>query len=98
MSKETKYVTQTNKEFIEQHKDVIVNFSSYYKYKFYFTAIIGEELEPIGRLMMVIGDGDSSDIYRFEVSATDSHAVGDMEWGSGTYQDWTTNTEYSFCD
>lgn len=97
MSKETKYVTQTKKEFIEQHKDVIVSFSSYYKYKFYFTATIGEPKKPTGTLTLGYG-GDSSDIYRFEVGATDAYTVGDMDWDSGTYRDWVTNTEYSFCD
>jgi hypothetical protein len=98
MSKETKYVTQTKKEFIEQHKNVIVSFNSYSKYKFYFTAIIGEELEPTGRVVMVYGDGDSTTIYRFDTSPNDSYAVGDMDWDKGTYKDWVTNTEYSFCD
>lgn len=92
MSKETKYVTQTKKEFIEQHKDVIVSFSSYYKYKFYFTST-----GYSGQLTLGYG-GDSSDIYRFEVGATDSYTVYNMDWDSGTYHDWTTGTEYSFCD
>ena len=96
MIRETKYVAQPKKEFLEQHKDVVVAFSSYYKYKFYFTALVGYP-KHTGSLTLGYG-GDSSDIYRFEVGATDSYEVSTMDWDSGTYRDWTTNTEYSFCD
>ena len=95
MSKETKYVKQTKEEFIEQHKDVIVSFSDYYKYTFYFTATIGDPENPTGTLRLGYG-GDSSDIYKLEVSATDSYTVGDMDWSSGQYTDWVTDTEYYF--
>jgi len=90
MSKDIKYVAQSKQDFLSQHKDTRVTFDSYYKYKFYFKS-------TLGLLTMGYG-GDSSDIYRFEVSNNDTYLVGDMDWDSGRYMDYTTNTEYSFCD
>ena len=90
MTKDIKYVTQSKEDFINQHQDVTVTFYNYYRYKFYFKS-------KLGLLTMGYG-GDSSDIYKFEVSKNDTYLVGDMDWDSGRYLDYTTNTEYSFCD
>lgn len=90
MSKDIKYVVQSKQDFLNQHKDTIVTFDSYYKYKFYFKSTLGS-------LTMVYG-GHAPDIYQFELSTNDTPLVGDMDWDSGRYMDYTTNTEYSFCD
>lgn len=90
MSENVKYVTQSKRDFIEQHKYSRVKFDSYCKCKFYFKG--DTELITMGY------GGDSSDIYRFEVSKDTSYLVGDLDWDSGRFVDYTTNTEYSFCD
>lgn len=82
---------------MEQWGSFTVSFSSYYKYKFYFTCTIGTPDKPDDRLSLVYG-GDSSDIYRFEVGATDSYLVSDLDWIEGTYQDWKKGVKYSFYD
>lgn len=91
------HIELTKQEFIDRWGSFTVSFSSYYKYKFYFTCTVGAPDNPDGKLSLAYG-GDSDGIYRFDVEATDSYLVSDLDWSSGTYQDWKKGVEYSFYD
>lgn len=52
----------TSKEFMAKYGDVPVKFSRYYKYVFYFTAVLDD-----GSTLEVGVGGNSDDIYRVEV-------------------------------
>lgn len=53
----------SKEEFIKKHGDVVLKFSSYYKYVFSYTAVLGE-----GTKLIASVGGDSDDIYRLSVS------------------------------
>lgn len=93
----TTYIEQTKQEFLAHHKGLSVSFTSYYKYKFYFTCMTGDQTNPSGVLSLSYG-GCSEDIYRFDLGATDVYAVGDLDWSYGEYKDWDTGITYSFCE
>jgi hypothetical protein len=61
-------------EFIETYGDIVVTFSSYYKYCFRYAAT----LENGNRLIVEVG-GDASDIYRMEVYNNESFTIEDLQ-------------------
>ena len=74
----------TKKEFMDQYGDVVVSFSSYYKYSFTFRGTKN------GESIRVCLGGNHSDIYRFEVDADCKSKIKDMD-------DWmmTSGSVYS---
>lgn len=52
----------TREEMLQKYGDVVVKFSSYYKYTFYYAA----DLPDGGRILVGVG-GNSDYIYRFNV-------------------------------
>jgi hypothetical protein len=54
----------TKKEFIKLYGDVIVKFTSYYKYTFTYKAVL-----PNGDILLVGYGGAGEDIYKHEVEA-----------------------------
>lgn len=64
----------SKEEFLEQYGSVKVKFSSYYKYVFYYAAI----LEDGSRLCCEVG-GNSDDIYRHEVASEHEEAVSGLD-------------------
>lgn len=69
-------------DFIEKYGDIVVTFSSYYKYCFRYAAV----LENSNRLIVEIG-GDTTDIYRMEVYNNESLTIRDLEPISGWLND-----------
>jgi hypothetical protein len=69
-------------EFIETYGDIVVTFSSYYKYCFRYAAT----LENGNRLTVEIG-GDTTDIYRLEVYNNESLTIRDLEPMGGWMSD-----------
>ena len=67
-------VNLTRAQFEEKYGQVRVKFSSYYKYVFTFKAEL-----PNGDMLYVSVGGDSSDIYRLEVTADTTQAVTFMD-------------------
>ena len=63
----------TRLEFIEKYGDVDVTFTSYYKYTFTYTATL-----PDGKRLTVGYGGDSSAIYRHEVTAARTSKVAEL--------------------
>ena len=76
----------TKDEFLEQYGDVLVNFTSYYKYTFTFTGGIDDD---DGNFIVVNVGGDSSDIYRMTVNADAELTVSSLDIYSGTVYDKT---------
>ena len=76
----------TKEEFIKQYGDVMVTFSSYYKYTFVFAADL-----PTGDSLSVSVGGIADDIYRFDVSANTLVRVSDLEPYAGSVR--KDNTE-----
>lgn len=73
----------TRNEFYEKYGDVIVKFSSYYKYTFYYSATL-----PDGSTISVGYGGNSDDIYRFEVANNEEVSVNSLYPFEGTvYKD-----------
>lgn len=64
----------TRQEFYEKYGDVLVTFSSYWKYSFGFSAAL-----PDGSAISVSVGGHADDIYRFEVTAGLPVRVADLE-------------------
>lgn len=60
----------TKQEFFDKYGDVVVSFSSYYKYVFYYKADL-----PDGTLIHVSVGGNSEDIYRFDISSEDRQEI-----------------------
>jgi hypothetical protein len=81
----------TYDEFIEKYGDVTVTFSSYYKYRFRYSATLENDFQ----LIVEIG-GDSDDIYRMEVLAGDSYTVAELEPNGGWMNDQSGFTVETF--
>jgi hypothetical protein len=67
----------TNQEkqnaFMEKYRDVKVKFYNYYKYTFYYSAMLDD-----GSFISVSYGGNSDDIYRHEVIVDRSETVGGL--------------------
>jgi hypothetical protein len=77
----------TRAQFNERYEEVLVRFSSYYKFRFQFVA----ELEGGRRLVVGVG-GDSDDIYRLSVG-TDPILVEDLPIDTGDVYEGSTHVE-----
>lgn len=88
----TEYISITKEEFINKYGDFVVEFSSYYKYKFYFTT------SGLNYTLEMVYGGSSDKIYYFDVSATDTYAVKNVDWSSGRYLDMINNVCYEFSE
>ncbi len=64
----------TPKEVINEYGEVNLSFSSYYKYSFTFSGTAKDGAKIVGSF-----GGDSDDIYRLEVSASDEIRVKDFQ-------------------
>lgn len=67
----------TRQEFIDKYADVLVDFYSYYKYTFTFKGLVK------GKEIFVDFGGDSSEIYRFDVTANSPISVRELQPYSG---------------
>lgn len=67
-------IVMSRAQFEEKYGQCAVKFSSYYKYVFTFKAEL-----PNGDMLYVSVGGDSSDIYRFTVTADEASVVGCMD-------------------
>jgi hypothetical protein len=81
----------TYDEFIEKYGDVVVTFSSYYKYCFRYKAVLENDCQ----LIVEIG-GDADDIYRLEVMAGDSYTVSELQPNGGWMNDQSGFTVETF--
>jgi hypothetical protein len=64
----------TKEQFLEQYGDVLVQFSSYYKYSFSYRGVAMD-----GTVVVVKSGGDSSDIYRTFVAADVIISVSEVD-------------------
>lgn len=69
----------TRQEFYAKYGEVKVKFSSYYKYTFNYSAEL-----PDGKILSVSYGGESSQIYRHDVSADSVETVAKLEPYAGT--------------
>lgn len=78
-------------ENFEKYKDVVLKFSSYYKYSFTFSGVAED-----GAVVVARTGGDSSDIYRYEVSNDMSLTLKDASDYNSAYitKDGVTLWEY----
>lgn len=75
----------SKEEFIKKHGDVIVQFSSYFKYSFTY---VGEL--PNGDQITVLTGGDADEIYRLEVENNETETVASLDpMSAGIYRDGT---------
>lgn len=72
----------TYDEFIEKYGDVVVTFSSYYKYRFRYSGVLKN-----GCTIIVEIGGDANDIYRMEVLVGDSYTIRELEPNGGWMND-----------
>lgn len=63
----------TSDEFVQKYGKVKVKFQTYYKYSFTFVGKL-----DTGETITVRVGGDSSEIYRFEVSADSIYTVSEL--------------------
>lgn len=68
----------TQNEFLEKYGNVLVTFSSYYKYSFTYKGTLED-----GSYIEVRVGGNSDDIYRFEVFADKEKTIDDLYPYSG---------------
>lgn len=68
----------TRKEFIEKYGDVVVTFSSYYKYSFTYVGKLAD-----GSMIACSVGGCHDDIYRMDVN-TNPITIANLEPYSGT--------------
>ncbi len=69
-------------EFLAKYGDVQVSFNEYYKFTFYFTGVTSE-----GYKLVVGYGGNSEQIYRYELSSTQTGTVKSIEPYSGFVYD-----------
>lgn len=69
-------------EFIEKYGDVVVTFSSYYKYCFRYKAVLES-----GETIIVSIGGDTDDIYRWEIQNNESLTIRELEPNYGWLND-----------
>lgn len=69
-------------EFLKKYGDVQVSFNEYYKFTFYFTGVT-----PEGYKLVVGYGGNSEQIYRYELSSTQTGTVKSIEPYSGFVYD-----------
>jgi hypothetical protein len=81
----------TYEEVIEKYGNVVVTFSSYYKYRFRYSSI----LENGDRIIVEIG-GSPDDIYRLEVMVADVFTISELEPIGGWINDKDGITIESF--
>ena len=62
----------TLEEVVSEYKDIVLSFSSYYKFCFYFRGVT-----PEGHTILASLGGNSEDIYRVEVVNNDKRTLGD---------------------
>lgn len=82
----------TKEEFIVKYGEVLVTFSSYYKFTFTYSGTL-----PDGKRLSVDVGGNSDDIYRDSVTAGQSVKIAHLYPYSGSVYDGTTEVE-SFYD
>ncbi len=63
----------TRDEFLDKYGDVVVTFSSYYKYTFTFSAEL-----PDGSTLSVGYGGNHDEIYRYELVNNEQTTVGKL--------------------
>ena len=74
--------TMTKDEFLEQYGDVLVKFTSYYKYTFTFTGLMDN-----GYSILVRIGGSANDIYKTSVNADAELSVSNLYPDSGVVFD-----------
>lgn len=83
----------SSKEFMEKYGNVMVKFSSYYKFTFTFRG----EAENGKKLVVVKVGGNSDDIYRQEVSNDSIESVNNLQPYSGSVYEDGKETEHFYC-
>jgi hypothetical protein len=66
----------TREQVMAKYGDVLLKFTSYYKYAFTY---VGETTDGL-TICCVIG-GDAGDIYRFSVKADSTTSLNEDQWG-----------------
>ncbi|MCG8673686.1 MAG: hypothetical protein MI867_30140 [Pseudomonadales bacterium] len=80
----------SKEEFLEKHGDVILTFSSYYKYAFSYTAELGN-----GEKIYASIGGCSDDIYRLEVKNNEQVKLRDLDPDSAYFYN-RNGAQYGF--